>query len=332
LTAREATEAIARGVERAGARAIRMPIADGGDGTMDALGGERRFATVAGPYGDPMRAEWRMLPGRRALVEIAQIGLARTRRRDPLRARSDGLGELLLAARAAGARRFLVALGGSASVDAGTGMARAMGASFVDSALRPWTCGGPPQDPAAVALPDLRLRIDVACDVRTTFFQAPRLYGPQKGASPAAVAELTRRFRRLARVVEGPRAIVARVPGSGAAGGIAWALAAMFGAALRPGAELVLDALGFDEALSRADFVITGEGTWDRTTREGKAPWEAVSRARAAGVGAVALCGAVAVRTRDAREIGNEGMRRAAALLEQAAFETASASGIMRNA
>lgn len=317
---------MAKGVRRAGGTPVLMPIADGGDGTAAVLGGREMRARIVGPYGERLLVRWRMRPGLAAVVEVAQAGLARTRKRAPLRARSDGVGQMILAAARAGARRVLVALGGSATVDAGTGMLRALGFWFADRNGERWERAGPPEAPAGIETTELRkslraLPIVGCCDVLSRFLDAPRLYGPQKGASAKDVAELTRRFRLLARLAPPAHA---RLPGSGAAGGLGWALSAHLGARLRPGAQLVLEEIGFDRALRSADLVLTGEGSWDRTTREGKAPWEAMRRARAAGVPCVALCGVVAGRHRGVRAIARseaEGMRRAASLLERAAYQ-----------
>jgi glycerate kinase len=205
-------------------------------------------------------------------------------------------------------------------------MLRALGFWFVDGNGDRWERGGPPRAPAGFETIGLRESLRAfpfvgCCDVLSRFLDAPRLYGPQKGASANEVAELTRRLRRLARFAPPEDA---RLPGSGAAGGLGWALAAFLDARLVPGAKLVLDEIGFDRELRSADLLLTGEGKWDRTTREGKAPWEAMRRARRAGVPCAALCGRVEGRARGVRAIARsaaEGMRRAAALLEKAACE-----------
>lgn len=323
LTAVEAARAMARGAKRAGATPILLPVADGGDGTAEVLGGRRVRMTATGPFGEKLRVEYRMRAGGEAVIEVAQVGLARTRGRDPLRARSDGLGEMMADALRRGARRLVVALGGSATVDGGAGMARALGVRFLDRRGRAWARGGPPESPFAVDACGLDprwrgVRIDAACDVRTPLRECARVFGPQKGASPADVGELSRRLRRMAAVAD-PE--VARLPGSGAAGGIGWALAALFGARLRPGAKFVLAETGFRKALAKADLVLTGEGKWDATTRAGKAPWAVVAAAEHAGVPVVALCGVVEGRSRVARELGGirgGGMKAEARRLEEA--------------
>ena len=257
LSAAAAAAALAAGARAAGVgvEADETPVADGGEGTADALhgalGGEWRSARVADPLGRPVEARWLALPDGTAVVEsAAAIGLPLLAEgeRDPLRASSRGLGELMLAALAGGPARMLVCLGGSATVDGGAGLREALGVG-------------------AGALAGVRL--DVACDVRNPLLGvrgAARVFGPQKGATPEVVEELERRLAALAEL--GP---YAELPGGGAAGGLGAALAAL-GGRLVPGAGLVLAAVGFRERAARADLVVTGEGTVDRTTAEGKAP------------------------------------------------------------
>ena len=297
LTAKEAAQAMARGVRRAGATPVILPVADGGDGTAEVLGGRRVRMIATGPYGERLPVEYRR-KGSDAIVEVAQVGLARTKKRDPMVARSTGLGEMIRHAAQRGATRIIVALGGSATIDAGFGMLEGM--------------VSPRSVPEIVA----------ACDVSTRFLDAPRLFGPQKGATPEAIRKFEQFFAYCRdRFPGGARA--ARLPGSGAAGGIGWALALFHGAELRPGADLVLEEIRFHDALRHADLVLTGEGRWDATTREGKAPWAVVRAARRAGVPAVALCGTVVGPSRVARAIApseKAGMRNAADLLEQASF------------
>ena len=320
LTAHEAARAIARGARRAGASTVVFPVADGGDGTATVLGGARVKLVVTGPYGERLPVEYRMRAGGEAVVEVAQVGLARTKLRDPMRARSDGVGEMIRDAIVRNARRVVLAVGGSATVDGGAGMVRALGGMWYVKGMRPWTRGGPPDQPVAFEAPDLRgCEVVAACDVGTRLDEAAGLFGPQKGATPDEVRELARRLEQMAGF--GPRR-AARLSGSGAAGGIGWAVAAQLGGRLQPGAAMVLEALGFDRALRLCDLVLTGEGRWDRTTSEGKAPWAVVRAARRAGIPAVALCGQVIGKSRVARAIAassEEGLSKAAQLLEDAA-------------
>jgi glycerate 2-kinase len=235
-----------------------LPVADGGEGTASvlyaALGGEWRSARVSGPLGRPVEAQWLRLPDGRAVVEAAAaigLPLLEPEERDPLRASSRGLGELLLAALEDGAGSLVVALGGSATVDGGAGLRE--------------------------VLRDLPVEMTALCDVRTRLGDAARIFGPQKGASREDVAVLERRLAGMDELRP-----YAELPGAGAAGGLGAALASL-GAALVDGAATVLDLVGFDEALGACDLVVTGEGQVDATTAEGKAPGVVAARARAAG-------------------------------------------------
>ncbi|MCS7006323.1 MAG: glycerate kinase, partial [Gaiellaceae bacterium] len=268
LDASKAAEALAQGVRAAGAEAELLPVADGGEGTASALrsalGGDWREAAAHDPLGRPIRARWLALADGRAVVEAAAaigLPLLAPEERDPLRASSRGLGELVLAALATRPRELLVALGGSATVDGGAGLRE--------------------------VVPELPVPTTVLCDVLTPLAGAAPLFGPQKGASPEDVAILERRL--AADEVLRPHA---DLPGAGAAGGLGAALAAL-GARLVPGAAAVLDLVGFDERLGRADLVVTGEGQVDETTAEGKAPAEVARRAAAWGVPCVVFGGRV---------------------------------------
>ena len=272
LAAREAADALARGFARAGVRAERVPLADGGDGTAEALhaalGGEWHEAGVADPLGRKVAARYLLLPDGRAVVEAAEaigLRLLAPDELDPLGASSRGLGELVQAACAAGATELLVALGGTATVDGGTGLREVL-----------------------TALP---LPTTVACDVASPLLGergAARAFGPQKGASPAQVEELERRLAGLAEL-----AAVAELPGSGAAGGLGAAFAAL-GATLVPGAELVLETVGFRARIRGARLVVTGEGVVDRTSGEGKATGAVLRLCRAEGVRCAVFGGRVA--------------------------------------
>jgi glycerate 2-kinase len=253
LSAREAAEALREGLGDADV----LPVADGGEGTLDALaaarGGEWREAEVEDAFGRPRRARWLALPDGTAAVEAAEAIPLDPSRLDVHAASSRGLGLLL---RAVGSPvRLLVALGGTATMDAGAGLLEVL-----DSLPAPTR---------------------VACDVDARLLDAPRLFGPQKGASPEDVALLEGRFRE-ARLPE--------VAGGGAAGGLGAALASL-GAELVPGAALVLGELGFDPSGYR--LVVTGEGTVDATTARGKAPAEVARRCAAAGVRCVVFGGRI---------------------------------------
>jgi len=247
--AAEVAEAIAAGVEAGGGEADRCPVADGGEGTMavllGALGGERQSVRIHDPLRRPIEAEFALLgDGETAIVEMAQASgllLVAPEERDAERADTYGTGELIAAAVAAGARRVLVAVGGSATTDGGRGALEAL--SQTDEA-----------------------QIEVLCDVQTRFEDAARVFAPQKGANPATVARLTARLEAFAaELPRDPRGI----PMTGCAGGLSGGLWA-YGADLSPGAEFVLEALDFDARLARADAVISGEGRFDSQSLEGK--------------------------------------------------------------
>ena len=268
LSARGAAAALGRGFREAGADVTEMPVADGGEGTCEALaaalGGEWREAIVSDPLGRPIPAPWLSLPEGRAVVEAAAaIGLPLLARseRDPLRASSRGLGELLLAVLAESPSLVIVGLGGSATVDGGAGMRE--------------------------CVRELPVPTVVLCDVRTRLRDAARLFGPQKGATEESVRELERRLDAMVELRS-----FADLEGAGAAGGLGAALAAL-GADLVPGATTLLDLVGFDETLPGHDLVVTGEGQIDATTAEGKATGEVARRCAAVGVRCVVFGGRV---------------------------------------
>lgn len=268
LTAREAAAALGRGARDAEADAVELPIADGGEGTADALrgalGGDWRQAIVSDPLGRPVSAHWLLLDDGRAVIEAAAaigLPLLAAEERDPLVASSRGLGELALAAFREEPRELLVGLGGSATVDGGAG---------VREVLR-----------------ELPVRTIALHDVRTTLADAARLFGPQKGASAEGVAVLERRLAGMEELQP-----YAGLAGAGAAGGLGAAFAAL-GAELVAGASAVLDLVGFDERLRECDLVVTGEGQVDETTAEGKAPGVVAERCVAAGVRCVVFGGRV---------------------------------------
>jgi glycerate kinase len=251
LTAPDAAEAMARGMRTAGFEEVRVvPLADGGEGTLDALlahGGSRRRARVTGPLGDPVDAEYGVTPSGLTVIEMAQAsGLALVGRNDPLRASTRGTGELIAAAVRGGAERMLLGVGGSASTDGGLAALEALG----------WSLGS--------------LHLTVACDVTIGFLDAAARFGPQKGASDAQVALLRRRLERLADVYQRRTGVdVTTLEGGGAAGGLAGGLAAL-GAHLEPGFEVVALEAGLEEALNDATLVATGEGKLDASSFAGK--------------------------------------------------------------
>lgn len=266
LTAREAATAIAAGGVRAGWTAVELPLADGGEGTLDVLGGGNRRTTVAGPLGEPVEAEWRLEEDGTALIEAAlACGLSLAggaEGNDPLAATSRGVGELVAAAVAEGASRVVVTVGGVASTDGGAG--------------------------AVAVLPSpLPVPLEVACDVQARFLDAADVFATQKGASPAQVRILRERLARLD---------VPDLPGAGAAGGLAGGLAAA-GARLLPGFDFAAGRLGLDARLAEADLVVTGEGRLDATSFTGKVVGRVLERAAAKGVETLVVAGDVAAET-----------------------------------
>jgi glycerate kinase len=309
LTALEVADAVARGLTagRPDVEVDRLPVADGGDGTLAAAlaaGFEAVPVTATGPTGEPVETAYARL-GDVAVVEMADVsGLARLPggRRQPRTATSRGTGELVAAAVAAGARRVVLGIGGSATTDGGAGLLQALGAELLDA-------DGAPVGPGGAALEQLA-RVDVsgvatalggaevvvACDVDNPLTGpsgAAAVYGPQKGAGPDDVVLLDRCLARLADAVAGATGRDLRdEPGAGAAGGVGFAALAVLGAQLRPGIDLLLDLLGFDRLVAGADLVVVGEGSLDGQSLRGKAPVGVARRARAAGVPAVvAVCG-----------------------------------------
>lgn len=269
---------------------LKMPIADGGEGTVEALvaatGGELRHQDVSDPLGRRIRAHWGILgDGRTAVIEMASasgLPLLAAAERDPLRTTTYGTGELLRAALDAGLRKIIIGIGGSATNDGGAGMARALGVRFTDASGNELPDGGGALARlAAVDLSGIDPRLAdtdllVACDVDNPLCGprgASAVFGPQKGATPALVAELDAALGHFATIAQAATArSVADTAGAGAAGGMGAGLLLFSPARLRPGVEIVLDAVRFGEIVKGADFVITGEGRTDFQTAFGKAP------------------------------------------------------------
>ncbi|MFE3192498.1 glycerate kinase [Nocardia sp. NPDC059240] len=308
LTAVQVGAAVRAGIRRArpDAQVSVVPVADGGDGTVAAAlaaGFDAVPLTASGPTGEPVLTAY----ARRedlAVVEMADVsglvrlpdGLLR-----PMTATSRGTGEVIASAVAAGCRRIVLGIGGSAGTDGGAGMLEALGARLLDADGNPVGDGGAALTRVhSIDLTALRELMDgveviVACDVDNPLTGptgAAAVYGPQKGADPAQVAELDAALgqwaQRLAAELGSDRRETA---GAGAAGGVGFAALAVLGATLRPGIELMLELVGFDQQLPGVDLVITGEGKLDEQTLHGKAPAGVAAAARAAGVPVVAVCG-----------------------------------------
>ncbi|QPR28522.1 glycerate kinase [Edwardsiella hoshinae] len=286
-----------------------LPMADGGEGTVDAMvaatGGQRVAQTVTGPLGQPVEAFFGWLgDNETAVIEMAAasgLHLVPTELRDPTRTTSYGTGELILAALDRGARRLILGIGGSATNDGGAGMMQALGAGFYDVEGRALTYGGGALlDLARIDLAGMDTRLAqtdilVACDVNNPLcgpLGASAVFGPQKGATPAMVAHLDAALHHYAMLLEqvSGRAVL-NVPGSGAAGGMGAALCGLLQAQLRPGIEIVTEALDLAQAVQGASLVITGEGRIDSQTIHGKTPIGVARVAKAAGVPTIALAG-----------------------------------------
>lgn len=311
MSAIETAEAIERGVKSVvpDANVIQLPLADGGEGFVDtivhAAGGTKVELSVSDPLGRNIPSFFGLIDdGQTAVIEMAAasgLPLLQSFERDPLKASTYGTGELIVAALDHGCKRVLVGLGGSATNDGGIGMAQALGYEFYaeeDKRIEPFTSDWLTLtriDPSAA---DKRLQevdIRAACDVETVLFGkngASRIFGPQKGANPAQVEKLDRALERLSlRLLTDLNIDVRSLKGGGAAGGLGAGMKAFCGASLVPGAELVLDAIGFDQQLEGCDLVITGEGQTDAQSVLGKVPQAVSSRAKQKGIPTICVSG-----------------------------------------
>lgn len=304
------------------AETVIVPVADGGDGTLETLvegsGGDIRSVIVTGPLGERREAEWgAMGDGNTAVIEMARtsgLALVPIDERNPLTTTTYGFGEAIRHALDAGFRRFIVGIGGSATNDAGAGMAQALGVRLLDDEGKDLPYGG-----AALA----RLaRIDmsglderaneaefmVACDVNNPLTGpkgASAIYGPQKGATPEMVNELDSALAHFAEIVRRDiGANINDVSGAGAAGGLGGGLIAFLNGQLRAGVDIILDAVGLDEALQGADLVITGEGALDHSTVYNKAPVGVASRAKMNGIPVIAISGSLGEGYHDLHQHG----------------------------
>jgi glycerate 2-kinase len=324
LTAPQAAAAIASGVREVfpDAEIFEIPVADGGEGTVEALvtahRGEYRSVQVEGPLGEPVQATYGLIDGgRTAVVELAAasgLTLIPIKERNPERTSTYGFGQLLEAVRKAGVGELIAGIGGSATNDGGAGMAQALGYRLLDGAGRVLRPGAAALvtleriDPSGVDPGWRSVKVRVACDVTNPLtgpLGASAIYGPQKGADEAMVRRLDAALATLAAVIErdlGKR--VGDVPGAGAAGGTGAGMIAFLGAALVPGAPLIVEASGFDEKLRGADLVITGEGRADSQTAYGKAPGEVAKRAQRATIPVLLLAGSKGPGWESLRELG----------------------------
>lgn len=353
LTARATAEAIARGLRRSGLEAelVLLPIADGGNGTLDAFlaGGGRRMLTPAvDPLGRPITAAYALLDGgETAVIEMALasgLELLRPGELSPLLATTYGIGQLLMAALEAGAKRFIVGMGGSATVDGGAGCLQALGVRLLDTYGQDVPLGGGGLyniytiDTAGVDPRWNAVEVIIASDVDNPALGdqgAAAMFGPQKGAGPHEVRLLESGLRHFFTKVRDQLGVdVLDVPGGGAAGAFSAGLMAFLGGRIESGVDLVLAFNGFDQQVQDADLVITGEGQMDAQTVHGKGPIGVARRAREQGVPTIAIVGGLNVDDALLHEAGiqaalpivtrpmplDDALRDADALVERAAL------------
>lgn len=324
ISALDAARAMRDGVSRAApdAEIALVPVADGGDGTLETLvegsGGDIRPIEVTGPLGERRAAEWGAMGDRRtAVIEMARtsgLALVPAADRNPLIATTFGLGEAIASALDAGFRRFIIGIGGSATNDAGAGMAQALGVRLLDRAGADLPHGGAAlANLRAIDMSGLDARIRecemlVACDVNNPLTGptgASAIYGPQKGATPQMVAQLDAALAHFARIaLRDIGEDISEVPGAGAAGGLGGGLIAFTNARLMAGVDIVLDTVNLDAVLQDADLVITGEGSIDHSTIYNKAPVGVATRAKQRGIPVVAIAGSLGNGFQDVREHG----------------------------
>lgn len=324
MSAVEVADIIEKGLKTVfpDAEISKVPIADGGEGTVDAflaaLGGERRELEVTGPLGDKVKAFFGILPGgETAVVEMAAasgLPLVPPEKRNPLVTTTYGTGELIKAALEAGCSTIIVGIGGSATNDGGMGMAQALGIGFYDSRGEELGFGGENLGKLAkIEMAGLNPKVKtakilVACDVDNPLcgpHGASAVFGPQKGATPEMVEVLDRGLACFARVIkEQAGADIFNMPGAGAAGGLGAGLVGLLGAELRPGIEIVIENTGLAEKISGADLVITGEGRTDFQTARGKAPVGIARLAKKYQVPVIAISGSLGDGYQDVYEAG----------------------------
>jgi len=309
LSATEVADAIAAGVRRAipDAAVHTLPLSDGGSGLIDTLaaaeGGRDAVVPSTDPLGRPIEVRILRAGADGAVIESAEacgLHLLAPDERNPLRTATDGVGTLLRRCAADGARRAILGLGGSATVDGGTGLARALGWRFLDARGAELPPGGGALPRLALVVPaahPLPLAVTALADVRSPLLGpdgAARRFAPQKGAGPEQVETLERGLARLADIVARDTGRDPRdLPGAGAAGGLGYGLVAFLHAELVDGADWVLGRVRFEPLLAGADLLVTGEGAWDPTSGLGKITARVLERALARGVPALLACGRI---------------------------------------
>jgi len=299
-----------------------IPVADGGEGTVEALveglGGTKVTKVVTGPLGEPVEAVYGILPERQtAIIEMAQaagLPLVPTHRRNPLFTTTYGVGEIIEEAMEKGCRHFIVGIGGSATNDAGIGMLQALGFEFYDKKNQLVGHGGRALSHIARIDATNKLKsleectFKIACDVTNPLFGtqgAAHIYGPQKGATPEIVEELDRGLRNFSEVVKSDLGLdLAEVPGVGAAGGLGYGFKAFLNGELESGVSIIIDATDLEQHVQGADFLITGEGRLDSQTAMGKAPIGVAKVGERHDVKVIALAGSVSDDARACNEAG----------------------------
>jgi len=326
LTALEAATCIERGLKKAlkGISARKIPMADGGEGTVRAIvestGGRIMKRTVADPLGRKIKSSFGITGDRKtAVIEMAAasgLALLKSRERNPMKTTTRGTGELIKSALKSDVKKVLVGIGGSATNDGGTGMARALGVRFLDAKGKSLPEGGGVLNRLArIDMSGLdprvtRVKVEVACDVDNPLCGprgAARVYSPQKGATPTMVKQLDANLRHMAKVIKRDLKVdILNVPGSGAAGGLGAGLMAFLGGKLRPGVDIVIDSVGLERRMKGCDLVIAGEGRMDGQTVFGKTPAGVARIARKLRIPIIAIAGSLGPGVAKVRTIGIE--------------------------
>jgi glycerate kinase len=340
LSAAQAAACIERGIRRAlpNILTVKIPMADGGDGTLHAIveatGGRKVNCRVHNPVGREIQSTLGLTgDGRTAVIEMALasgLALLKPNERNPMLTTSWGVGELIRAALDFRVRKIVLGIGGSATVDGGIGMARALGVKFFDARDRELDHNGgvlPTLSRIDLAGLDARLKnvsVSVACDVNNPLSGkrgAAHVYGPQKGATPAMVKELDDGLKRLASIIAKDLGVkVAKLPGAGAAGGLGAGLVALLGAEMRPGVDIVNEVIGLERKLIGCNLVITGEGRLDGQTANGKGPVGVAKVAQKLGIPVIAICGSLGPHAEKVLAVGIDAFFSA---LEESMPETA---------
>ena len=326
LTALEAATCMERGLKKAlkGVSVRKIPMADGGEGTVRAIvestGGRMMARTVADPLGRPIKSSFGVTGDRKtAVIEMAAasgLALLKVRERNPMKTTTRGTGELIKNALKSNVKKVLVGIGGSATNDGGTGMARALGVRFLDAKGRELPEGGGALDRlASIDMSGLeprvkRVKVEVACDVDNLLCGprgAARVYSPQKGATPAMVKQLDANLRHMAKIIRKDLGVdILNMPGSGAAGGLGAGLMAFLGGELRPGVDIVIDSVGLERRMNGCDLVIAGEGRMDGQTVFGKTPAGVARIAGKLRIPVIAIAGSLGPGVAKVRTIGIE--------------------------